>query len=180
MKIIKFYLVLLILVFYVTASTAQSKKVLEARLDALSSKIELLNAEIQSLKEHIKSQDKDILTLKLQLSDAEKEIQTLKTQNSELYKQSINTHSGIEGNAEVEQKGEKRCKAITSSGNQCSRKADNGSDYCWQHKKTYEPDKELYKSNATQPADNGRTIYTGPRGGKYYINSKGNKVYIKR
>ena len=25
----------------------------------------------------------------------------------------------------------------------------------------------------------GRTIYTGPRGGRYYINSKGNKVYIK-
>ena len=25
-----------------------------------------------------------------------------------------------------------------------------------------------------------RTIYTGPRGGKYYINSKGNKTYIKK
>lgn len=25
-----------------------------------------------------------------------------------------------------------------------------------------------------------RTIYTGPRGGKYYINSKGKKVYIKK
>ena len=25
---------------------------------------------------------------------------------------------------------------------------------------------------------NGRTVYTGPRGGCYYINSKGNKVYI--
>lgn len=25
----------------------------------------------------------------------------------------------------------------------------------------------------------GATIYTGPRGGRYYINSKGNKVYIK-
>lgn len=25
----------------------------------------------------------------------------------------------------------------------------------------------------------GATIYTGPRGGRYYINSKGNKVYVK-
>ncbi|MCU0447153.1 MAG: hypothetical protein MUE85_19835 [Microscillaceae bacterium] len=25
----------------------------------------------------------------------------------------------------------------------------------------------------------GRTIYQGPRGGRYYINSKGNKEYIK-
>lgn len=26
----------------------------------------------------------------------------------------------------------------------------------------------------------GRTIHTGPRGGKYYINSRGNKTYVKR
>ncbi|GAB3822313.1 hypothetical protein GCM10028895_26460 [Pontibacter rugosus] len=25
-----------------------------------------------------------------------------------------------------------------------------------------------------------RTIHTGPRGGKYYINKNGNKTYIKR
>lgn len=27
---------------------------------------------------------------------------------------------------------------------------------------------------------NGHTVYTGPRGGKYYYNSNGNKVYIRR
>ena len=27
---------------------------------------------------------------------------------------------------------------------------------------------------------NGHKVYTGPRGGKYYINSSGNKVYIKK
>lgn len=32
---------------------------------------------------------------------------------------------------------------------------------------------------ATGVASGGRTIYTGPRGGHYYINSKGNKVYVK-
>ena len=26
----------------------------------------------------------------------------------------------------------------------------------------------------------GKTIHTGPRGGKYYINSKGNKTYVKK
>lgn len=40
-------------------------------------------------------------------------------------------------------------------------------------------------TSSTQPTSssstyNGRKIYTGPRGGRYYINSKGNKVYIKR
>lgn len=28
--------------------------------------------------------------------------------------------------------------------------------------------------------DDGRTIYEGPRGGRYYINDSGNKVYIQR
>ena len=28
--------------------------------------------------------------------------------------------------------------------------------------------------------DKGRTIYEGPRGGRYYINSNGNKTYVKK
>lgn len=31
--------------------------------------------------------------------------------------------------------GEGRCQAKTKEGNQCKRKADKGSIYCWQHKK---------------------------------------------
>ena len=30
------------------------------------------------------------------------------------------------------------------------------------------------------PDDKGRTIYEGPRGGRYYINKNGNKEYIKK
>lgn len=32
-----------------------------------------------------------------------------------------------------------QCQALTSSGKRCSRPAIEGSKYCWQHKKTYEP-----------------------------------------
>lgn len=37
------------------------------------------------------------------------------------------------------------------------------------------------KISVTTPAKQKeqRTIHTGPRGGRYYINSKGNKVYVK-
>lgn len=35
-------------------------------------------------------------------------------------------------------------------------------------------------SSSYQGTSNGRTIHTGPRGGRYYYNSKGKKVYIKR
>lgn len=35
-------------------------------------------------------------------------------------------------------------------------------------------------TSVSAPVSTGRVIHTGPRGGRYYINSKGNKVYIKR
>lgn len=37
---------------------------------------------------------------------------------------------------------------------------------------------QSHSSIKSQPVN--RTIYTGPRGGRYYINSKGKKVYIKK
>jgi outer membrane murein-binding lipoprotein Lpp len=44
-----------------------------------------------------------------------------------------------------------QCKAITNSGKRCSRPALEGSKYCWQHKKTYEPDKIDKPENKTSP-----------------------------
>lgn len=69
-----------------------------------------------------------------------------------------------------------QCKAITKKGTQCSRNAEEGSDYCWQHNKT----KSNVKSETNSYNSSGRTIHTGPRGGKYYINSNGKKTYIKK
>lgn len=77
----------------------------------------------------------------------------------------------------------KRCIAITNAGTQCSRNAEPGSDYCWQHKKTYEPTTSTSVTKTTSSSSTtstGRTIHTGPRGGKYYINSSGKKVYVKK
>lgn len=72
----------------------------------------------------------------------------------------------------------KQCIAFTKKGKQCSRNAEEGSDYCWQHNKTKSDNKntnDTYKSGST-----GKTIYTGPRGGQYYINKNGKKTYIKK
>jgi hypothetical protein len=71
-----------------------------------------------------------------------------------------------------------QCIAITKKGTQCSRNAQEGSDFCWQHNKNSSTIKSETKSNNSNPT--GRTIYTGPRGGKYYINKNGNKTYIKK
>lgn len=35
-------------------------------------------------------------------------------------------------------------------------------------------------SSSSTPSTPSRVIHTGPRGGKYYINSSGNKTYIKK
>lgn len=48
---------------------------------------------------------------------------------------------------------------------------------------SYTPSSPSYSSDSYSPSSSGsssRTIYTGPRGGRYYINSNGNKTYIKR
>lgn len=65
-----------------------------------------------------------------------------------------------------------QCAAITKKGTRCSRSAQSGSKYCWQHQTSESKPKSSYNS--------GHVWQTGPRGGQYYINSKGNKVYKRR
>ena len=70
----------------------------------------------------------------------------------------------------------KRCTAITAKGTQCSRNAQSGSEFCWQHVGSSDS-KTINKSS--QPSGSS-TIHTGPRGGQYRINSSGKKVYIPK
>lgn len=74
-----------------------------------------------------------------------------------------------------------RCQAITKKGTQCKRKAAEGSNYCWQHGgKTKSNSGSKIKQTSSGETYHGKTIQTGPRGGKYYINKNGNKTYVKR
>lgn len=79
-----------------------------------------------------------------------------------------------------------QCKAITVKGTRCKRTAEFGKSYCWQHRdQSEEPSEKSYKSSSSSEksynsSSSSYQILTGPRGGKYYINSHGNKTYIKR
>ena len=130
------------------------------------SKTELKN-EISSLKMEIKKMNEYI-------SDLEKQLE---------YYQKQSTRKGIEEiSIDTVATKQNQCKATTLSGKRCSRTAKPGKEYCWQHLKIKENESN-YSGNGNSSNSgtyNGRKIYTGPRGGKYYINSKGNKVYIKR
>lgn len=154
--------------------SAQSKKDLSQEVTILKVSHKALLDDIELLKKETDLLNKEIDLLKQQLAQ-------IKTAGS------VNEIQQVV-QEKVDQKTETRCKATTAAGKQCSRNADPGSDYCWQHKTTYEPNNtpsnavstpKVSGSGSSGTTGAGRVIHTGPRGGKYYINSKGNKVYVK-
>lgn len=159
---------------------SQTKKELTARIAAIENAQSGVINEVKILRE-------DNASFKTEIANLKRENELLRQQisNNQAKSQTGETASpATEQNNTVPG----QCKAITSKGTQCSRTADVGSEYCWQHKATYEPNST--PTNAVSPTKSsgssggstgsGREIHTGPRGGKYYINSKGNKVYIKK
>ncbi len=146
-----------------------------------------LSQEVAVLKVSHKALLEDIELLKTEMDQLNKEMQLIKDQVAQIKV----SGSGSESVQAVQEKHESspatQCKATTAAGKQCSRNADPGSEYCWQHKKTYEPNTpsnavstpKVSGSSTSGSSGAGRVIHTGPRGGKYYINSKGNKVYVK-
>lgn len=157
--------------------TAQSKKELETRIGVIEKSHVELMTEVGNLKQEIAVLNSEISSLKRE-NDLLKQV--IDNQQSKPHDSEESIQNAVEVSSTPGQ-----CKAITSKGTHCSRKADPGSEYCWQHKKTYEPNSTPSKVTSTPSKSSGtigsgRTIYTGPRGGKYYINSKGNKTYIKK
>jgi hypothetical protein len=141
------------------------------------------NDEIYALKQQILELKEEILNLKTENSKLQSEIETQTNQSNSnnqqyIFKNSSSSYSTNKTN-NSQQSDSRRCKAITQNGTQCSRQADAGSDYCWQHKSTYDPNNSS-STKSDGSTYNGKTIHTGPRGGQYYINSHGNKTYIKR
>lgn len=125
------------------------------------------NAQSKSdLKKEISSLKMEIKKLNLYISDLEREIDSLQNRKNSTGEIIASDTTAVKLY---------QCKATTSSGKRCSRTAKPGTDYCWQHQAAKSKVQKSTSSSST-----GREIHTGPRGGKYYINSSGKKVYIKR
>ena len=75
-----------------------------------------------------------------------------------------------------------QCNGTTQKGARCKNKTLNANGYCHLHQNQASSNSvNKTKSTTTRSTySGGRTIYTGPRGGKYYINKNGNKTYIKK
>jgi len=153
---------------FVGCASSESVSRLELRMVEYESKFESLTEEVGMLKSN-----NDLLSD--QLHDLKGLIYNPTAQSNQ-------TKENKENDTSKEEKKtfeKTQCKAITKSGTQCKRSAQSGSDFCWQHSgnKTSTVNKE--KSTVT-PSSSDRTIQTGPRGGQYYLNSSGKKVYIKK
>lgn len=166
----------LMIILCALSSFSQSKKVLNAKIDALSSKIDALTSKIdaqntksEALNDKIISQAKEIDHLSAIIESMKSELQELSSP------QQISTSS----TTPVKIYYEGRCKGLTSSGSQCTRKAASGSEFCWQHDSKNTSTKPTGTSTKSSYSGS-QQIQTGPRGGQYYINSKGNKTYIKK
>ena len=100
---------------------------------ALSIKVDSLTLKIDELSERNKMLEEEFTWIENEIA----EVSSLKQD-----KTSTST-AAVEPATKVVQKAtpDWQCLAITNSGSRCSRPAVKDSKYCWQHKKTYEPDK---------------------------------------
>lgn len=180
----KTYVLIIAFLFISLIGFSQSKKELQEQVTTLTSEKQKIVDEKLMLME-------DILSLKQQILDLKTENLNCRAENDQL-RNSISTNNAAVNNTpnaawSTQDKSTLtstgRCQAITAKGTQCSRMADPGSNYCWQHKSTYEPGSSSSTPSSVKSSNtisSGKTIYTGPRGGKYYINSHGNKTYVKK
>lgn len=157
---LKIFVILLGLSISVEAMS-QSKKELKNENYSLKIALQKSNDTIQQMKNSIDLLNQEIFSLKNKLSIL----------NSKSVSNELNTNIEDKDKSDIEKK---RCKAYTLKGTQCSRNAQPNSDYCWQHQSK----SNSYKKSSNRKSD--KTIYTGPRGGKYYINSNGKKVYLRK
>jgi len=169
-------LISIILGFSTFLCFSQTKDDMKAEILQLKSKIEIFDSLLIEANNKVLILETRLQSIAAIAQQGDIKIDSTKSNTTFLEKQVQNKDDKISA--------DKRCKAITATGNQCSRNASADSDYCWQHAKS-EVNKKTStttstSSSSTSTTNNGRKIYTGSRGGQYYINSNGNKTYIKK
>jgi outer membrane murein-binding lipoprotein Lpp len=171
----KYTYIFLVLLLIMLSSCSQSRKDMNARVNELMQKVDTLSSKVDMLTEQNSLLDEEISWLENEIVD----LNRAKPANPANPAAAVSAPATKTSGKQVKSG---QCKALTSTGSRCSRIALNGSEFCWQHIKIYEPDRsEKENKTAVSPGDTSTyTIHTGPKGGKYYINSSGKKIYIKK
>lgn len=137
------------------------------QVDRLEGQVAELNAKLDQLAEESQA-------YKSLLEDLSARLNSPGSINSNSTTTPLLAPVGTTKTVQKEKTGTRQCKATTKKGTQCSRNAKEGSDYCWQHQGF------SGGGNSQSISSGSREILTGPRGGQYYINSKGKKTYIRK
>lgn len=168
----KYTCIFSVLLLIMLSSCSQSRKEMNAQVNELIQKVDTLSSKVDVLTDQNRLLDEEISWLENEIVDLNR---------SKPANPAISTPTPTAKTSGKQAK-TGQCKALTSSGSRCSRVALNGSEYCWQHIKIYEPDRaeKETKTAVAQPDTATYPIHTGPKGGKYYINSSGKKIYIKK
>lgn len=169
------------LIFFLLLSNSvfsQSKKyykerttILNQKVDSLISVNKTLDCENSELKRKLSELENKIFEVSSALESNKRIIEEIKTENLALKKDAetrVSNNSGTSSGA-----------AVIQNKTQNANTPESENDDSGQYKSNTETVSPTPSTNSAPGSGSGRTIFTGPRGGRYYLNSNGKKVYIK-
>lgn len=160
--------IILFILFVCTSTVSgygQSRSELKQEIEALKLRLETCHITIDELSKKNDSLIAQINEIKRFVAEFPRQITITHQESTNIVAHNQDITSAATAEAQ--------CAAITQAGTRCSRTVQSGSRYCWQHT-------EKLKNLSSPSYNSGHNWHTGPRGGQYYINSKGNKIYRKR
>ena len=142
------FISLILFVFCSCSLIDKSKevKMLSYKVDSLSSKVEKLSEQNKVMEEEFTWIENELVELN-KLKKAKAEMPETATSDKARAKVTAKPTTTTTEKTTVKAVPDLQCIAITNAGTRCSRPALKDSKYCWQHKKTYEPDKIEKKDN---------------------------------
>ena len=137
------YIISLTLIFVLSSCSQLNKN---NEMMELSAKVDSLSSKVDSLSAQNKMMEDEFTWIENELVDLHK-LKSAKSETTAKTEQAVTVPAT---KAAEKPTNDWQCQAITNAGTRCSRPAVKDSKYCWQHKKTYEPDKIENKATPTK------------------------------
>ena len=126
--------VIFLLLLFISSSCSQLNSEMNSKIWELSSRVDSLSGKVEELTTLTELQDEELMWLQNEL------VELKKNKEEKTATPSATPLAAPLSKTAAKETLDTQCQAITNSGKRCSRTALKGSDYCWQHKATYEPE----------------------------------------
>ena len=131
--------VIFLLLLFISSSCSQLNSEMNSKIWELSSRVDSLSGKVEELTTLTELQDEELMWLQNELAELKK------NKEEKTATPSATPLAAPLSKTAAKETLDTQCQAITNSGKRCSRTALKGSDYCWQHKATYEPEMPVKK-----------------------------------